>query len=124
MTMNEHDDSNVTTADDWLERALVDDGREHRAGYLADAGFTARVAAALPAPPALPAWRKPAVAALWTVAGVGIAMALPGAVADTATDLIRLAGRHPVTLAQLMIGLLALGTTGWAGAVYALRRED
>ncbi len=57
-----------TAADDWLERLLRDDGRDHRAGYLADDGFTARVAASLPPPATLPAWRTPAVAVLWAVA--------------------------------------------------------
>ena len=37
---------------DWLERALRDEAAEHRAVHVDDAGFTARVMAALPAPAA------------------------------------------------------------------------
>ena len=48
--------------DDWLEHALIEDGRAHRAGYIVDDGFSARVAGALPPPATLPAWRKPVVA--------------------------------------------------------------
>ena len=42
-----------------MEQALVHDAREHRDGYVDDAGFTASVMAALPAPAplALPRWR-------------------------------------------------------------------
>ena len=57
---------------------LREDGREHRAAYLDDDGFTTRLMAALPVPATLPAWRKPALTALWAAAGIGIAFALPG----------------------------------------------
>ena len=62
--MNEQPPSATNADDDWLDAALRADGREHRAEYLDDAGFTARVMAALPAPTALPAWRKPALTLL------------------------------------------------------------
>ena len=75
-----HDLSRTDAGDDWLDAALRADGREHRADYLDDDGFTARVMAELPAPATLPAWRKRALIALWAAAGVGIAVALPGAV--------------------------------------------
>ena len=48
-----------TTSDDWLDATLAADAREHGASYLDDRGFTARVMAALPAPLAVPRWRKP-----------------------------------------------------------------
>ena len=54
--MSERNHTALPATDTWLEQLLADDGREHRAGYLADDGFTARVAAALPPPMALPAW--------------------------------------------------------------------
>ena len=63
---------------DWLDRLLTDDARTHREASVADAGFTARVMSALPAPIApvtLPAWRKPVVLALWGVAAAGLALA-------------------------------------------------
>ena len=50
---------------DWLDAALAADGASHRDDYLDDAGFTARLMARLPAPVALPAWRKPALSLLW-----------------------------------------------------------
>ncbi len=44
-------------------------GREHRAAYVADDGFTARVMARLPPPPTLPAWRRPVIVLLWAAGG-------------------------------------------------------
>ena len=46
----------IDTAD-WLDAALAAAGKEHRAAYVADDGFTARVIGRLPAAPTLPAWR-------------------------------------------------------------------
>ena len=122
--MSERNDTAVTAADDWLERALGEEGRDHRAGYLPDEGFTARVAASLPPPATLPAWRRPAVAALWTVAAAGVALALPGAVADVAHQVTRLLGTQPVSLANLATGIVALGLASWAAAAYALKSDD
>ena len=59
--MNDQLPSRADAGDDWLDGLLRADGGEHRAGYLDDDGFTARVMSALPAPAALPAWRKPAL---------------------------------------------------------------
>jgi hypothetical protein len=122
--MNERNDTLDTAGDDWLDRALADDGREHRAAYLPDAGFTLRVAAALPAPAALPAWRTPALAALWTAAAAGLALALPGTVADVVHQVTRLLGTQHVTLANIAAGVAALGLASWAAAALALRRDD
>jgi len=122
--MSESNDTANAAADDWLERLLAEDGRDHRAGYLADDGFTARVAAGLPAPVAMPAWRKPALALLWTIAALGVALALPAAFAEAASVVVRLLGRQPISLAGVATGLAALGVASWAGAVYALRRDD
>jgi hypothetical protein len=122
--MNDRIDTAATPADDWLDLAMREDGREHRAAYLPDGGFTARVAAALPAPAALPAWRTPAVAVLWTMAGAGLALALPGTVADVAHQVTRILGAQPVSLANIATGVMALGLATWAAAAYALRRDD
>jgi hypothetical protein len=121
--MSERHDIAATPADDWLERALREDGRDHRAGYLADDGFTARVAAALPAPATLPSWRRPAVILLWTVAAAGAALALPGTVVDVAHQVTRLLGSHPVSLANIATGVVALGLASWAATAYALRDD-
>jgi len=122
--MSERNDIDNAAKDDWLERLLAEDGRDHRAGYLADDGFTARVAAMLPAPVAMPAWRRPALVLLWTVAALGIAVALPDAFAEVASTVVRLLGRQPISLAGVATGLAALGVASWAGAAYALRRDD
>jgi hypothetical protein len=122
--MNERHGTGATPDDDWLERALREDGRDHRAEYLADDGFTARVAAALPAPATLPAWRKPAVAGLWTVAAVGVVLALPGTVADVAHQVTRILGSQPISLANIATGVVALGLASWVAAAYALHRDE
>lgn len=122
--MSERNDTAATATDDWLERALREDGGDHRAGYLADDGFTARVAAALPPPATLPAWRRPAVALLWAVAAAGVALALPGTVADVAQQVTRILGTHPVSLANIATGVVALALASWAAAAYALHGDD
>ena len=122
--MNEREKSTATVAADWLEQALLDDGREHRARYIADDGFTARVATSLPPPAALPAWRKPTIAVLWTAAAAGLALALPGAATDLARDLARLVSSHPVSLGNIATGVVALGLATWAATAVALRRND
>jgi hypothetical protein len=113
-----------TNADeDWLDAVLHADGREHRAAYLDDGGFTARVMAALPAPVALPAWRKPALTVLWAAAGIGIALALPGTVVDFTDDIVRLIVGQRVSLGGIAMGLAGLGAATWAAAALVLREE-
>jgi hypothetical protein len=106
----------------WLDAALAADGASHRDDYLDDAGFTARVMAALPAPATLPAWRKPALSMLWAAAGLGAAFALPTAASDVARELFRLAA-HPVSLLEIAAAIAALGALSWAGAAYVLRQD-
>ena len=120
--MSERVSASTEPAADWLDAALRDDAREHRGAYLADDGFTARVMAKLPAPATLPAWRKRAVIAMWTVAGIGFALALPGAFAEVTRELFRIAVGHPVSLAQIATGVVVLGIGSWTAAVWALRR--
>ena len=79
--------------------------------------------AALPAPSALPAWRKPALTALWSGAGVGIAVALPGAVTDVSREVLRIIIGHPVSLTGIAAGVVALGAATWAAAALALRND-
>jgi hypothetical protein len=125
--MNDRPPSPTATDDDWLDGVLRADGLEHRAAYIDDAGFTARVMAALPEPAALPAWRKPALAALWAVAGIGIALALPGVVFDVAHavahDAVRLLVGQSVSLKGLAAGVAAVGAATWAAAAMALRED-
>ena len=111
--------------DDWLEGLLAADAAEHRAAYVADEGFTARVMAALPAPMLLvPAWRKPALIALWAVAAIALAFAAPGAMLDVGRDAYRLLAAQPVSLSGIGGAALAMIALTWAGAAYALRRYD
>lgn len=121
--MNDHALSTPDAGDDWLDAALRADGREHRAGYLDDDGFTARVIARLPLPASLPAWRNRAVFALWAVAGVGIALSLPGAYADVAREYLRVVTGHPVSLAQIAGTLVLLGLGSWTAMFWVLRHD-
>jgi hypothetical protein len=121
--MNDQPLSPAAATDDWLDAVLHAEGREHRAAYLDDAGFTARVMASLPAPAAMPAWRKPALALLWAVAGFGIALSLPAALVDVGHDVVRLFVGHRVSLAGIAAGVVALGAATWVAAALALREE-
>jgi hypothetical protein len=111
-------------ARDWLDGLLESDARDERSAYIADAGFTARVMQALPAPLTLPAWRKPAVVALWGVALAGIALALPSAALDIAREAYRLLGAHPVSLSGMVSALVFAGALSWSVGAYALRTSD
>ena len=111
------------TADDWLEAALAAGGHEHRADYLADDGFTARVMAALPVPATAPAWRKPALAVLWAAAGIGGAFALPGAFTELAREFFRIVGGHPVTLVEIAAAIAVVGAATWSATAWLLRSD-
>jgi hypothetical protein len=111
-------------ARDWLDGLLESDARDDRAAYIADAGFTARVMNALPAPLTLPAWRKPAVVVLWGVALAGISLALPAAAVDVAREAYRLLGAHPVSLSGMVGALLFAGALSWSVGAYALRTSE
>jgi hypothetical protein len=115
--------SHTTPDDDWLDAALVADAREHGSSYIDDRGFTARVMAALPAPQAVPRWRKPALVALWGIAAVGTAAALPGVALDVSREAFRLLAAQPVSLGQIAAVLAALGAATWSAAAWALRSD-
>jgi len=109
--------------DPWLDALLVEDASSHRDAYIDDAGFTAQVMASLPAPAALPRWRKPALAGLWAVAGLGTAYALPGAVLDVTREAFRLLAAQPFSLSGVGTLIAVLGAATWAGTAFALRRD-
>jgi hypothetical protein len=121
--MNDQPRSAANVEDDWLEAALLADGQAHRTGYVDDSGFTARVMAALPAPVALPAWRRPALALLWALAGLGIALALPGVVVDVFYDVMRLVLGQSVSLSGIGAALVAMAVATWAAAAFVLRDD-
>jgi hypothetical protein len=106
----------MTTEKDWLDDVLRADGE-----YLADDGFTARVMSALPMPAALPRWRKPAVAALWGVAAVGLAIAAPGAMLDVGREAYRLLATVPVSFTGIATAMAAIVAATGAAAAYTLR---
>jgi hypothetical protein len=110
---------------DWLERALRDDAVEHRAGHVDDAGFTARVMAALPAPVAvaLPRWRRPVEWALWGIAGTAVAASLPSLATDVAREMFRLIAAQPIAPMHVLAALAAMGVATFGGAAFVLRRE-
>jgi hypothetical protein len=115
--------SRTDAGDDWLDDLLRADAREHRAQYLDDDGFTARVASALPAPATLPAWRRPALTTLWAGAGIGIALALPATAVDVAHEIMRVILGQRISLAGIGAGVLVLGASAWAAAALALRED-
>jgi len=108
---------------DWLDQMLAEDAQDHAGSYIADDGFTARVMGTLPAPIVAPAWRKPAVTALWGVAAVGLAFALPGAAVDVAREMFRLFSAKPFALSEIAAVLALAGLGTWSTAYYAWRRS-
>ena len=124
--MNDDKTSGMTdnTSGDWLDRLLAGDARAHRDSYVADDGFSARVMSALPpplAPITLPAWRKPAVMALWGVAAAGIALAMPSAMLDVGREAYRLLAAQPVSLSGIAGAVVAMIALTSAAAAYSLR---
>jgi hypothetical protein len=109
--------------DDWLDALLHDDARAQTADYIDDDGFTAAVMERLPAPVAVPAWRKPVVIALWLVAAVLLASMLPQTMLEVAREAIRFVAAKPVSLSMLAMLLAALGIATWTAAALALRRD-
>lgn len=109
---------------DWLDRLLLEDAAEHAAAYVDDAGFTAKVVAALPpAVAAMPRWRKPAVVAMWAMAAAGAAISLPDVAVGVGREAFRLLAAQPVTVPQIAVTLIALGLATWSAAAYALRQD-
>ena len=107
---------------DWLDRLIVDDAAAHARDYIDDAGFTAKVMAGLPAPASLPAWRKPAITALWAAVGLGLAFTLPGAAVDVAREAFKLFAAKPFSLSEIF-ALLAVASAGmWTTVIVAWKR--
>ena len=108
---------------DWLDGLLRTDARAHASDYIDDAGFTARVASSLPAPAQVPAWRKPAVAAMWGLAGAAAIVSFPQAAVGVGREAFILLATQPITLPQIGAGVVAVGVAMWAAAAYALRSD-
>jgi hypothetical protein len=107
---------------DWLDRVLADDAAAHARSYIDDAGFTEKVMAQLPPPAALPAWRKPAVTALWAAVGLGLAFTLPGAAVDVAREAFRIFAAKPFALSEVLALLAVAGVGTWTTVFVAWKR--
>jgi len=115
--MNRQD---VDTAD-WLDAALEEAGREHRAAYVPDDGFTATVIERLPAAPTLPGWRRPAIVLLWLLAGGAAVASVPSAFDDAFRGSVALLLGHRMGLADFAVLLALFGAAAWTSLVYAAR---
>jgi hypothetical protein len=117
-------DATHTDADDgWVEQALRADACEDASAYVADDGFTAAVMARLPAPVALPAWRRPVVLLLGVIAGCALAALLPDMFYAVFRDLAALVVGQSLSWSNVALALLLLGATTWSTLVYAMRAE-
>ena len=108
---------------DWMDRLLVADAAGHASDYIVDQGFTARVMQTLPPAGALPAWRRPAVVALWVIAGLLLAVALPGVAFDVARAAYKLFAARPFALSTVAAMVVAIGAASWTAAAVTLRRD-
>jgi hypothetical protein len=107
---------------DWIDDLLLRDAHDH-ADYISDGGFTARVIEQLPPAGVLPAWRRPFVMLLWAVAGVLLAVSLPGLAYDVARTAYTLLAARPFSLSTLGFMVVAIGVATWTAAAVALRRD-
>jgi hypothetical protein len=113
----------IDADDDWLDDMLRDAGREHRADYVADDGFTQRVMAQLPEPATLPAWRRPIVALLWVLA-IGAAMvSLPELFEQLFRGAVAVLAGHRLGLADVAMVLVLFAGASWTTLIYAARSE-
>ena len=108
---------------DWIDQALATDAGEHASAYVSDDGFTARVMRRLPVAGALPAWRRPAVAALWLCAAALLTAMLPDATQEVARGAFRLFAARPFSLSTIALALVAVGVATSMFAAIALRRD-
>jgi len=123
MTSSATPQSEIDAGADWLDDMLRDAGREHRAGYVADDGFTQRVMAQLPEPATLPAWRRPAVVLLW-VLGIGALMfSLPGLFEQVFRGAVAMLAGQRLGLPDVAMALIVFGAATWGTLVYAVRSD-
>ena len=109
--------------DDWLDDVLRDAGREHRADYIVDDGFTQSVMARLPEAATLPAWRRPVVVLLWVLAVGAVMFSLPGVFEDLFRGAVAVFTGHRLGLADIAAALVLFGGVAWSTLVYAMRSD-
>jgi hypothetical protein len=120
--MNANHDTSATN-DDWLENALRAAGRDHRADYVADDGFTSRVVAQLPRRADAPAWRRPLMFTLWLLVGVAALLSLPSVFDQVFRNGVALLMGHRLGLIDVAAVLAMLSAATWGGLLYAARIE-
>ena len=113
-----------TSGEDWIERLLEDEARQHRDGYITDDGFTMRAMEKLPATVAAPAWRKLALTVMWGAVAIAIATVLPQVFVDAGREVYKLVAAQPVSLSGIGGALLAACALTWGAAAYTLRAAD
>jgi hypothetical protein len=101
---------------------LAEDGRLHRDTYIADEGFAAATMAALPAPVAAPAWRKPFVASLWAIAAIAVALLIPSLFLDVVREAYRLLAAYPISLSGMAGAAVAIAAVFCAATALTLRQ--
>ena len=117
MSKNELDDG------DWLDQALRAEGRDHRAAYIADDGFTAAVIGRLPRPVIVPAWRGAAVDLLWLVAAVAAVLIVPGVFDQAFRGAVAIFVGHRMGFADIAGLLMLVAAMTWGVVVYAMRTD-
>jgi hypothetical protein len=115
--------NNEIDGDDWLDLALRAEGREHRAAYIADDGFTAAVVGRLPPPVTVPAWRRAAVVLLWLCAAVAAVLIVPGIFDQAFRAGVAMLVGHRMGLADIGGVVILLAAMTWGAVVYAMRTD-
>jgi hypothetical protein len=113
----------IDAGNDWLEDMLRDAGREHRADYIADDGFTQGVMTQLPEPATMPAWRRPLVVLLWVLAGGAVMFSLPGLFEQLFRGAVAVLAGHRLGLPDVAVALVLFGGAAWSTLVYAMRAD-
>jgi hypothetical protein len=102
---------------------LRDAGREYRADYLADDGFTQRIMAQLPEPATLPAWRRPVVALLWALGAGAVMLSLPELFEQLFRGAMAVLVGHRLGVPDVAVALFLFGGVAWSTLVYAIRSD-
>jgi hypothetical protein len=123
MTSSTTPQPEIDAGDDWLDDMLRDAGRDHRADYVADDGFTQRVMAQLPEPATLPAWRRPIVALLWVLAAGAVMFSLPELFEQLFRGAVAVLAGHRLGLADVAMALVLFAGATWTTLIYAARSE-
>ena len=109
---------------DWVDGPACATPASTRARYIDDAGFTAqRHGRRCRRPAAVPAWRKPAIVALWALAGVGSPSRCRVSRSTSRREAYRLLAAQPVSLPRIAFMVAALGAATWTAAAVALRSD-